>query len=972
MKLRKMKLVALALSAAMVMSAMSPVAFAEEEIVISDEATAEEVAENDGIAIASEAPAPITTSEAVSTGIMTVASGDGESSDGEVQKDYVFDSIEPGSVKFEYDATEDAIVVKYVKVYKKDGAEDKKIDATATPTKLSGKDSISGEVLSKDADCETPEQAFYSVELEKNAKGDKEKYRSKEMLNVPGGQEALGHAMGLRNIELKQPTCTDKGSGQVWYTCTRDNCPQKDHLTDPDYIKGAEERGPITDIPALGHSFTIKNVITSADEATEAGDATKRPMGCYVNDDGTAEIIPEYEENDWDAYYWVKKTCERCEAVDAVEWEQVWVNKAPRNEWIVYTVADNNNVEHLVVEYKDENGKTQKQTVTTTNGIVGTDIKVVDTVLGKCTQDGYYLEQHWTRDGKASENKIEVAAHHAWGTTEVWIESKNTDYKLLLTKSGTALTDNKQTLANQNALKVTRDSSNNVIEAYSNTCAKSAKYELYHVCQNSDCGKKESCGVKVAEPSTTHKFGVWANDKENYSYEMIDENEHWVTVAQKRICDDCKLVEERTLEPVKEKHGALTTRKVAGTEIEATCGTAGSYETAQGCPNCEYVKEDTITLVKVPATEKHEFGENPAFITWTGEVWVGPRYNPTYSVNAKVVRTCNVCGHNVDTGIMTRTTAGGYVSGGILSHDSSKGVTVDLTKNVVPGKKDPATGRTFSCSPAMLTVYANWRGTVDGESVSLQSEYEVPYYANTTDYQARTAHIPGQAVKEIKPTATEAGSYDEVIRCLICGDEISRKTVTVNASGQLPKVTGLKAEVAGNGKVKLTWDAVEGADAYAVLRLVQGSTSVMMGTPTTNTWTDNDANTDKFNFYWVIAIDLDENKEGTAGEFDSTNYVWALPRVIGKVAKVNAQAGKNGVALDWELVDGANKYVVLSRVGDPKAESKTVTVNGTSYVDKSAKAGDVVYYWVYGVYENADGAKCAAGATSPYAWAVAK
>ena len=53
------------------------------------------------------------------------------------------------------------------------------------------------------------------------------------------------------------------------------------------------------------------------------------------------------------------------------------------------------------------------------------------------------------------------------------------------------------------------------------------------------------------------------------------------------------------------------------------------------------------------------------------------------------------------------------------------------------------------------------------------------------EYFEALGHLPGEAVKEneVAPTCTEAGSYDAVIYCEYCGEEVSRETVTVEALG---------------------------------------------------------------------------------------------------------------------------------------------------------------------------------------------
>ena len=53
----------------------------------------------------------------------------------------------------------------------------------------------------------------------------------------------------------------------------------------------------------------------------------------------------------------------------------------------------------------------------------------------------------------------------------------------------------------------------------------------------------------------------------------------------------------------------------------------------------------------------------------------------------------------------------------------------------------------------------------------------------------KKGHTAGEAVQEnVKPaTCTEAGSYEEVILCTVCGEELSRTPVTVEATGHMPE-----------------------------------------------------------------------------------------------------------------------------------------------------------------------------------------
>ena len=59
----------------------------------------------------------------------------------------------------------------------------------------------------------------------------------------------------------------------------------------------------------------------------------------------------------------------------------------------------------------------------------------------------------------------------------------------------------------------------------------------------------------------------------------------------------------------------------------------------------------------------------------------------------------------------------------------------------------------------------------------------------TTIVVNKVAHTPADAIREneVAATCTVAGSYDEVVKCSVCGEEISRETKTVDALGHTPK-----------------------------------------------------------------------------------------------------------------------------------------------------------------------------------------
>ena len=67
-----------------------------------------------------------------------------------------------------------------------------------------------------------------------------------------------------------------------------------------------------------------------------------------------------------------------------------------------------------------------------------------------------------------------------------------------------------------------------------------------------------------------------------------------------------------------------------------------------------------------------------------------------------------------------------------------------------------------------------------------------------TETIAALGHTAGEAVRENEkaPTCTEKGSYEEVVCCAVCGEEVSRKTVEVAALGHTAGEAGKENEVA--------------------------------------------------------------------------------------------------------------------------------------------------------------------------------
>lgn len=173
---------------------------------------------------------------------------------------------------------------------------------------------------------------------------------------------------------------------------------------------------------------------------------------------------------------------------------------------------------------------------------------------------------------------------------------------------------------------------------------------------------------------------------------------------------------------------------------------------------------------------------------------------------------------------------------------------------------------------------------------------------------------------------------------------------TVKAKWTANGPTGLKATTkVSNGKPKVKWNAVKGADKYEVWRKIGSSgTWKKQYTTTGREYINTSAVAGQKYYYKVRAVFTDTN---TVSEFSASDYVTCdLARPIGFKVSTKASSGKPDVS--WNKVSGADKYEVWRKVGSSGTWKKQYTTKGTSYTNTSAVAGKVYYYKVKAVYED--------------------
>ncbi|MCR5664355.1 MAG: caspase family protein [Oscillospiraceae bacterium] len=145
--------------------------------------------------------------------------------------------------------------------------------------------------------------------------------------------------------------------------------------------------------------------------------------------------------------------------------------------------------------------------------------------------------------------------------------------------------------------------------------------------------------------------------------------------------------------------------------------------------------------------------------------------------------------------------------------------------------------------------------------------------------------------------------------------------------------------------VRVSWKAVSGASKYELLRknLTTGEKEWhKVGTTTALTLIDTTAKSS--NRYTYTVRPLDKNAKN--GPFDAEGRTCTY---IAMSSITELKATASGVSLAWSKPAGAKNFRVMRKADGAKKWTVLAVVEGTSYLDKTAKTGTKYWYTVRGV-----------------------
>ena len=231
--------------------------------------------------------------------------------------------------------------------------------------------------------------------------------------------------------------------------------------------------------------------------------------------------------------------------------------------------------------------------------------------------------------------------------------------------------------------------------------------------------------------------------------------------------------------------------------------------------------------------------------------------------------------------------------------------------------------------------------TLEKQIAELQEKLAAAESSNTADKEALEKQISGleEALAEVKSlSAADKKALEDKIA------ELEKQIAELSEAEakQLSAPTAKASNIAKTGKIKVTWDAVEGADEYAVYRSTseKGSYKKMI-TVTGTSYTNTSAKAGTTYYYKVKA--LSDDKDVNNSELSKVvKRTCDLKRPV-----VTAKSTvKKQVKLTWKKVSGAKKYTVYRATSKNGKYKKIATTTKLSYTNKSLKAGKTYYYKV--------------------------
>ena len=311
---------------------------------------------------------------------------------------------------------------------------------------------------------------------------------------------------------------------------------------------------------------------------------------------------------------------------------------------------------------------------------------------------------------------------------------------------------------------------------------------------------------------------------------------------------------------------------------------------------------------------------------------------PTCTEKGYTTYTCSVCGDSYTTDEVAA-----------LGHSMGEWVVTEDATCTEAGSKERYCQRGCGYSETAQTKPS---GHSYNSSVTAPTCTEDGCITYMCEYCGDSYTEKGEAALGHDMGAWVADGTQERRDCSRCDYYETRELILEETAPEAPTVK--IANIASSGKIKLTWEKVEGAAKYKVYRATSKTgTYSLLKTTTGTSLSNTSAVAGKQYYYYVIAV----GENGAESEKSSiVTRVCDLPRPVVKVTNV-ASTGK--IKLTWDKIDGAKSYKVYRSTSKTTGYTLLKTTTGTSLTNTSVEVGTRYYYKVYALHESNSSANSA-------------
>ena len=280
------------------------------------------------------------------------------------------------------------------------------------------------------------------------------------------------------------------------------------------------------------------------------------------------------------------------------------------------------------------------------------------------------------------------------------------------------------------------------------------------------------------------------------------------------------------------------------------------------------------------------------------------------------------------------------------SHDKT-GVSATMPKPV----SRPANVTLVSAKAVSGGIQVTWKEAAGAATYKVYRKD-----ATNTSWTALTTTATGTSY--VDKTAEPGVTYTYTVRGVAKdGKTLSPSHDKTGVSATMPKPVSRPANVtlvsakAVSGGIQVTWQSAAGAATYKVYRKDATNTSwtALTTTATGTSYVDKTAVAGVTYTYTVRGVASDGKTLSPSHDKTGVSAT-ATPARPANVTLVSAKAVSGGIQVTWKEAAGAATYKVYRKdAANPDWTALTTTATGTSYVDKTAKAGVTYTYTVRGV-----------------------